>query len=140
MKRKNFVAMMCCILAMLCTCFVSCKDDDDDNNSQDQLYGVWKLVSTEVSEDGEVEKESATDKDYDLLTFSATQLITVTYENGIPGEPEIENITYSGNTFKGSEGISMTFSVNGDTLTLTGETEDEGIKIKFVATYKKFNQ
>lgn len=129
------------MLVMLCTCFVSCKDDDkDDSSNPDQLYGVWKSVSKEVNWGGEIDKETSTDKEYDLVTFSSTQMITVTYQNGRPDEPEIENITYSGNTIKDSKGMSMTFSVNGDTLTLSGESTMEGEKISMVATYKKFNQ
>ncbi len=120
---------MCSMLVMLSTCFVACGNDDDDDADPSQLYGAWKAVKVTMTCDGETEVETADDKNYEVYTFTDNSLMTITYEDGIPGEPETENVTYSGNTIKGSDGTVMTYSVNGNTLTLYGEDTIDGEKI-----------
>lgn len=137
MKKINYLTVFCLMMAMFCAFFTSCKDDDDnDKGNANALYGVWKTISQDITyPDGEIETIDVDEQNYQLFTFS-DKLTIIEYEDGIPGEPEIQNITISGNKIKNSEG-EWTYSISGDTLTMTAEAVEDGIKIKAKIVLKK---
>jgi hypothetical protein len=132
MNKKLNYAWLLSLLMIFSITFVSCSKDDDDEVNKDELIGTWKSEKVEGSYQG-VKVELPMEVTYE---FNKDGSYT---EKSIEGT-EKGTWELSGNKLKltsDGETTTLTAEISGKTLTLSGEMEEEGEKVKVTMTLKK---
>ncbi len=96
------------ILLTLVLAIAACEKDDEKTYDQTDLYGSWKQLTPDPSEE---------DNDSVFHIFTETEYEIKTYNNGFPSSVAFE-YTFDGKSFKYNLGIDVTNKIN----TLTGTT------------------
>ena len=133
MKKTKINALLCCILAIICSInFTACKKDGVSG----AITGHWQLKSVINYTDGQAEHVNAPEIGNSMIIIG-----DYTYHGKIYGTPLNETGTWSrnGNTFEMKDDannmMTFTISCDGDTLILTTTATVNGHNYKTEYTF-----